>query len=62
MGRYMASFHRPDTVTHLHEMAARYRKLALDTWDSKTLSILKEMIRDYDDEARAMEGAEEGER
>ncbi len=58
----MEPIHRPDTVTHLHEMAARYRKLALDSWDSKTLSILNEMIRDYDDEATAIEGAEEGKR
>jgi hypothetical protein len=45
----------PETAAHLRVLAARYRDLAVSTWDWQTLSILKEMVRDYEDEAGHIE-------
>jgi len=47
-----------ETVAHLRAMAARYRQLALASWDTDVLKILNEMSRDDDNEAHAVESGE----
>jgi len=49
---------RHETAAHLREMAARYRQLALASWDKDVLKILNDMSRDYDNEAHAVEGGD----
>jgi hypothetical protein len=50
------STYQPETAAHLRRFADRYRELAVSTWDLKTLTILNEMIRDYENEAAGVEG------
>jgi hypothetical protein len=50
------SVYEPEIAAHLRRLADRYRDLTASTWDLKTLSLLKEMIRDYENEASGIEG------
>jgi hypothetical protein len=44
-----------DTLTHLHQQADKCRMLARSISDEKTIAILKNLARDYDDEASRLE-------
>jgi len=49
------SAYEPETAAQLRRLADRYRELVVSTWDLKTLTILNEMIRDYENEAAGAE-------
>jgi hypothetical protein len=50
------SSYQPRATAHLRKLANRYRDLTVSARDLKTLDILSEMVRDYGNEAAAIEG------